>query len=373
MSFLFSKSIIKFQEYTEKYWLYFFLTSPQPNDRQAFVKFGKTERRLIERLTDYSSLDLANIYAIQIPENELSSLEGAMKKIFKVCKISTNVDIWPKSGIEYIKGNLDLMLRIFFHFSTMPFDKVTMYNSNSIVVKESSILEWIDNLYPISHYTIQMLTPKKIHKMTPEVQDIHEVKDNTLNDEDTEDEYNSDVEEENSDNEIDEHQCPRCGRACKDRRGYTIHFRKCKGIENLECKYCGKNFSSGYCLSTHEPRCSKYKENKSNKENELIEENQKLKKQIEELQHKYKNSKESDYKESESKIQSIDKYHLEIKSKDKEISELRLNNKLLSATIESKKSIISYLEYILREEKKEKRDLINLIAKINGIDMIKHD
>ena len=178
MSFLFSKSARKFQEYTEKGWLYFFLTHPQPNDRQAFIKFGKTERILSKRLSNYSSLDLANIYAIQIQETEIGIRETAMKRIFKVCKNSKDVDIWCHSGHEFLKGDLNLMIKIFFHFCTMPFDKAIMYQSKSIVVGDSDILEWLDDLHPIEHYKIQMLTPKKIHKIESDIDDILEIIDN---------------------------------------------------------------------------------------------------------------------------------------------------------------------------------------------------
>ncbi len=78
MRFIFADSLSKLEHYTENGWLYFFLTRLQPNDRQAFVKFGLTERSLIERLEDYSSLNIDNIYAIRTPCEEVSIREGAM-------------------------------------------------------------------------------------------------------------------------------------------------------------------------------------------------------------------------------------------------------------------------------------------------------
>ena len=119
MRFIFADSITKLRSYTDKGWLYFFLTRLQPNSLQAFVKFGLTEQALIDRLDDYTSLNLANIYAIRIPCEEVFIREGAMKQIFRICKENNDVNIWKDYGVEYLKGDLDLMLRVFLYFSAI--------------------------------------------------------------------------------------------------------------------------------------------------------------------------------------------------------------------------------------------------------------
>ncbi len=360
MSFLFSKSVRKFQEYTEKGWLYFFLTRPQPNDRQAFIKFGLTERTLISRLSDYISLDLANIYAIQVPETELKTREGAMKQIFKVCKEASDVDIWCHSGYEYLKGNLDLMLKVFLHFSTIPYDIAVKYHSNTIIVNLSEILEWLDDLHPIDYYKIQMLTPKKIHKMSPEVTNILDIENDIAGTKALE---NIDSDNE-TDNQVEENQCNRCGRQCKDKRGLSIHMRVCEGTTVFTCQYCNTVFSSVYSLSIHTTRCPKHKELLKKKDDSLQQENQQLKIQLQELENKYK--EERQYCKSTTEEQLINQYSLEL-------LELRAENKRLLASTEEKEKMICKLERWLDEEKRIKHKFINVVAKLQGLEDREYD
>ena len=359
MSFLFSKSARKFQEYTEKGWLYFFLTQPQPNDIQAFIKFGKTERTLSKRLSDYSSLDLANIYAIHIQENEIGVRETAMKRIFKVCKNSKDVDIWCHSGHEFLKGDLDLMIKIFFHFCTMPFDKAIMYQTKSIVVDESEILEWLDDLHSVDSYKVQMLTPKKIHKTELEVEnilDIVEGKEDMSEKEDSDNEsVLSECEEDSTfEKEIDTYPCDKCGRQCKDKRGLSIHMRVCPGTKNFICEFCNTEFSSIYSFKIHSTRCTKYKENIKKKDNLLIEENQRLKKQIEVLESKKKEE------------QLSEKYYTDFNLKENEIHNLKSELKGLISIMEDREKLISDLYKCIEEERKHKNYFLSLVSKKIG-------
>jgi hypothetical protein len=360
MSFLFSKSARKFQEYTEKGWLYFFLTQPQPNDRQAFIKFGKTERALSKRLSDYSSLELYNIYAIHIQENEIGIREGAMKRIFNVCKNSKDVDIWCHSGHEFLKGDLNLMMKIFFHFCTIPFDKATMYQTKSIVVKESDILEWLDDLHSIEHYKIQMLTPKKIYKIESDVNDILEMvdtkKESIYEEEDSDNESVLSEYDENSiiEREVDALSCDKCGRQCKDKRGLSIHMRVCPGTKNFICEFCNTEFSSIYSLNIHSTRCSKYKDNIKKKDNLLMEENQRLKKQIEVLESKKKEE------------QLSEKYYTDFNSPEDEVSHLKSELKVLTSIIEDRENLISDLYKCIEEERKHKNYFLSLVSKKIG-------
>jgi hypothetical protein len=354
--FLFSKSKDKFKGYTDKSWLYFFLTQPQPNDQQAFVKFGKTERTISERLASYTSFDMANIYGIQVSDRELGARETVIKRVFKVCKMSENVDIWPHVGDEYLKGNLDLMLKVFLYFSSISFDKVQTYHSRSHILKPSRIVSWLDDLNSIEQYKIVMLTPKKIHKMVPEIDDILDIESHNSDKEETEDMAREsttveDTEKSSSDSEEEsgKHLCERCGKAYKGKRGLSIHLKTCKGVKNLVCEYCNNNFSSVYCLSIHITRCSKSQKYLKEKEEKYKDEIEFLKQKLEE---KENTKEENKIVENDKNINiSIIKLELEISSKDKQIelltkhlndykeqvrSLLEQNSKLVSKILDSK-------------------------------------
>ena len=132
MTFYFADSLLKFESYTENGWLYFFSTKEKPNEHQAFIKFGLTERSLKERLKQYTTPMVANIYAIQVPCVEVSIREGAMKQVFKICKDRDDIDIWKDYNVEYLKGDFDLMLRVYLYFSIVSLDTAYKYKTKQI-------------------------------------------------------------------------------------------------------------------------------------------------------------------------------------------------------------------------------------------------
>jgi hypothetical protein len=235
MRFIFADSPDKFKEYTEKGWLYFFLTQLQPNDRQAFIKFGLTERSLKERLEDYSSLNIANIYAIRIPCEEVFIREGAMKRIFKICKIIDNIDIWEDRGIEYLRGDLNLMLRVFLYFSTSSLEEANLYKNKQRIIEPTNMINWLLNLPDLNNYNINMLSIPKKYKIDQEIKNIL---DNKINE-----------------NNSISFNCEKCGRECKDKRGLTLHYNKCNGPQSLECEFCKEEFANHYNLLSHLTRC----------------------------------------------------------------------------------------------------------------------
>jgi hypothetical protein len=315
MSFLFSKSASNFQEYTETGWLYFFLTHPQSTEKQAFVKFGMTKRILSKRLRQYLPLDISNIYAIQLPQSELGTRETAMRYIFKVCKETTLVDIQSHSGHEYLKGDLNLMLKVFFHFCTMPIDRAYMYYYKKIIVDKYKILDWLDDLHPIETYKIQVLTPNKINLMNPDISNIRDIKDNNSNKEETEKEslLSDDREEENtSEDDQEEHKCNQLESPYKGNEGNNIllsHYSKLKTENTLNTDF-------------------------------LVEENKRLNNQLEYL------------------YASQNRYNDRIK--------------YLQETIDfQNKEILKYIQ-MYEEEKQDRKiiytDYIKLVKKLNGLD-----
>ena len=172
MNIVFADSKSKFFDLSEEGWLYFFLTHPQPNDMQAFIKFGVTERTIKDRLNNYGSLDMANIYGVKTLCNQVYLREGAMIQIFNQCKDRSDVDIWGHTGNEFLKGNLDMMLKIFLYFATIDISKAVLYKTKQQIVKSDKLTNWIESLPSIETYNINYLSSKKIHKMNPEIQNI---------------------------------------------------------------------------------------------------------------------------------------------------------------------------------------------------------
>jgi hypothetical protein len=56
--------------------------------------------------------------------------------------------------------------------------------------------------------------------------------------------------------------CDKCGKECKDKRGLGIHYNKCDGSINFECKFCNQEFANAYSLSMHSTRCKTMKSRK---------------------------------------------------------------------------------------------------------------
>ena len=92
--------------------------------------------------------------------------------------------------------------------------------------------------------------------------------------------------------------CERCGKECKDKRGLTLHIKKCDGNKPSQCEFCKEEFSNQYILAVHLTRCKIIKA--QNKEKEVIareetikrlsskeEENKQLNERLKEMEHKY--------------------------------------------------------------------------------------
>ena len=143
--------------------------------------------------------------------------------------------------------------------------------------------------------------------------------------------------------------CDRCGKECKDKRGLTLHIKKCDGKKPNQCEFCNEEFANQYSLAVHLTRCKIIKA--QNKEKEVIareetikrlsskeEETRQLNERLKEMELKYqkdlediKKSLRIDY-EQQLKIRENDvsSYHIEIqtlsrdvKNKDQQLEELK--------------------------------------------------
>jgi hypothetical protein len=368
MRFIFADSAEKLQSYTEKGWLYFFLTQLQPNDRQAFIKFGLTERSLIERLNDYSSLNIFNIYAIRIPCEEVSIRECAMKRIFKICKKNDNIDIWEDRGIEYLKGDLNLMLRVFLYFCTCSLEEANLYKNKQHIVESENMINWLLNLPDLNKYNINMLSFPRNNNIDQEVKNIT-ITDNKTN----ENKLNS---------SSSSYSCPNCGKELKDSRGVKIHLRSCTGEEKqFICPGCNLECANYNSLVVHKKRCKVIKKQSLEKEilqkqeeekKEIIkreeslsislkkktEENETLLRRIKEIEASYQLNLSNEVKRMEKE------YRDNLSDRDNEMILIKKDNEKLIAQLKSKEEGYTHILEELEEAKRRIRFDEDLIVRL---------
>ena len=333
MTFYFAESASIFERYAENGWLYLFSTQNTTNEGRSFIKFGLTSTRLIKRLKQYKTPMVANIYAIQVPCVELSTREGAMKQIFKICKTRDDIDIWEDYNIEFIKGDFDLILRVYLYFCTCMTEEAYRYKSKQYTINPNNLKDWLIGLPLKESYDITVL-----YNMTESITVTDTTKIEI-----------TDITE--TSNESEKHICSKCGKECKDKRGLGIHNAKCEGITSCDCKYCKQPFANPYSLSVHLTRCKigkKQKEDIEQKDNEnnqlklkqIEEENKSLRDQLNELQEKFNIKLEEEMKHRDEKIEYLEQEYnkmclryntIEIKNKnlEKELRETIVENRVI--------------------------------------------
>jgi hypothetical protein len=68
------------------------------------------------------------------------------------------------------------------------------------------------------------------------------------------------------------HNCSKCGRECKDKRGLSIHEKKCgHALSNQEfiCEHCDQTFTTHYGYKKHMTRCKVLKEHEEKEQQEV--------------------------------------------------------------------------------------------------------
>jgi hypothetical protein len=133
--------------------------------------------------------------------------------------------------------------------------------------------------------------------------------------------------------------CTECGKQYKNKRGLSLHVKRCEYTNNTTCEYCNTTFKSVYIVERHLLTCVEYRLYKQKKEfehiiasyendnNNLKRENQNLLQQKEESKTMIKNIKE----EEETKYNQLkQKCEKEIERLIEDKRELVLNNQNLS-------------------------------------------
>ena len=60
--------------------------------------------------------------------------------------------------------------------------------------------------------------------------------------------------------------CPKCNKECKDKRGLSVHLKKCDNSKSLICEFCNESFTKHSSLVVHLTRCKVIKQQNLEKE-----------------------------------------------------------------------------------------------------------
>ena len=246
-------------------YLYFFLTDKQPNETDGYIKFGITEQDIAYRLRQYNDTKPTNIYYISTDKIEWR--ENIILDIYRLANSNLECHIWHHKKREYYRGDLSLLKRIFFYVGSM--DSSLLKECSSI----SDINVIISKLKQIDEYDIKYNKDIDTVEVTDE--------DNEHKEEETISKVNNISEVNNTNNNTEENQCPKCGKQCRDKRGVTIHLKKCGDIKEFICDACDAEFTAHNSLLVHYGRCKVLKQRKQEEElkihtSKLIEEKQKI-------------------------------------------------------------------------------------------------
>jgi len=261
MCFHFAAEIKDLKNLEVQSYLYFFLTDKQPNETDGYIKFGITTQDISDRLRQYKDTKITNIYYIST--DKIERREHIILNIYRLANSNLGCHIWHHKKREYYRGDLSLLKRIFFYIASM----------DSSLLKEFSSISDIDviisKLKQIDEYNI------KYNK------DIDTEEDTDEDNEHKEEETISKVNNISEVNNTEENQCPKCGKQCRDKRGVTIHLKKCGDIKEFICDACDAEFTAHNSLLVHYGRCKVLKQRKQEEElkihtSKLIEEKQKI-------------------------------------------------------------------------------------------------
>ncbi len=252
---------------TSTSYLYFFLTDKQPNERQAFIKFGLTYRNISDRIVQYESEGISPVNIYYISTDKIKLRETIIKEFYEQADKYNDLPIWKHKGREFYKGDLVLLTNIFLYVSSLSI--VDLENVRTRDLKEVMLL-----LKPINNYNIQYHS-NSISYISDPIQDDISVLDSSN--------PNSSLIQ--SEIENAKYICTLCNKECKDKRGLAIHETNCKKVKPLlkkfECQYCNNEFASKQSLQIHLEKCRSYNNHLHSSSFET--EKKKLEDQIEQL------------------------------------------------------------------------------------------
>ena len=164
--------------------------------------------------------------------------------------------------------------------------------------------------------------------------------------------------------------CDRCGKECKDKRGLTLHIKKCDGKKPNQCEFCNEEFANQYSLAVHLTRCKIIKA--QNKEKEVIareetikrlsskeEETRQLNERLKEMELKYQKDLE-DIKKS----LRID-YDQQLKLRDTDLTSIMNDYKDMEKNLKVMETKVEMLEAEKKFLLVDKQTLTELNSKLS--------
>lgn len=192
---------------------------------------------------------------------------------------------------------------------------------------------------------------------------------------------------------VSESVCPKCGKQCRDKRGVTIHLKKCGDIKEFICNACNAEFTAHNSLLVHYNRCKIIKQQNQEKEIakqqeslklELLEKQERILSDVEKkdnelqkLQDKLKEIElkhEQDLKESMLKHQEELKdlnvkirsdYEEQIKMRDKDLNQYYNEINSAKDILKEKEKFIDYIQGQLNESKVDLHTVREINAKLS--------
>jgi hypothetical protein len=175
--------------------------------------------------------------------------------------------------------------------------------------------------------------------------------------------------------------CPKCKKACKDKRGLTLHMKSCQGVIDLTCSFCNNTFANSYTLAVHVSRCNKSKQYQEEQDqilkNEIAQLQDKLKEQEqkhilvtkEQEQKHMLETKELKFKHNQ-EVKDIKKYmrtdfDSQLKLRDDDLASFHKQLESLKKEIQDKDQKNTQLTQSLNDRDVSNRVLIDLVSKIS--------
>lgn len=167
--------------------------------------------------------------------------------------------------------------------------------------------------------------------------------------------------------------CPRCDKECKDKRGLSVHLKKCENSKPIICEYCNQEFSRNYSLSLHLTRCKAIKQQNTEKElaqkedlNKLLCEKELHTKYLQDKLNEQEAIIKTHAKQLEDlKLQFLKDYEQQLKMRDDDINKYHSDLNTATQDLKKKDKDNEKLERELNEKKIEYQTIFNLYSKLS--------
>ena len=167
--------------------------------------------------------------------------------------------------------------------------------------------------------------------------------------------------------------CPRCDKECKDKRGLSVHLKKCENSKPLICEHCNQEFSRTYGLSLHLTRCKAIKQQNIEKELAQKEDLNKVLYETEvhnkHLQDKL-NEKEDIIKTQAKQLEDLKllfrkDYEQQLKMRDDDINKYHSDLNTATRDLKEQQKEVEHLKQQLNQRNIEFQTILDLYSKLS--------